>query len=126
SAPTACLAEFSAGLPAFLSDTTSSLLRKESYVGLTPRIPQVADVMTSSGLANVNVTLQTFVLGLTDAANNNGNMPPVRTGWSVFAGNAANKTVVGKMIQLRQGWKLVAIHYGQLVWDTLTAVHQIG
>jgi hypothetical protein len=123
--PDASLAAFSHGLPAFLSGGPRGTVVSENYVGRAPHIPSAADVGIGSGpvptAPNVSAVLQSFVLSLRDAANNTGVVSPAHAGWRFFAGGARNKTVLGSVVQRRHGWKLVAVHYGNLVWETLNA-----
>jgi hypothetical protein len=108
---------FSSGLAAFLPGGVPSTVVREIYVGRAPKIPSLADVITSGGLPNVTAVIQAFVLSLTAAANNTGQISPDRAGWRIFAGEAQGKTVVGRMVQQNQGWKLAAVQYGDLVWE---------
>ena len=122
--PNAILTAFSTGLPAFLSGGPPGTVVSETFVGTPPHIPSAADVgMVASGSTlsapNVTAVLQAYVLGLEGAAHNTGVLSPAHTGWQVFAGDTNDKTVVGRVVLRRQGWKLVAVHYGELVFQAL-------
>ena len=125
-APTACLDAFSNGLSAFLPGGPAGSVLRETFVGAAPLIPTSADVRTGSGQPKVTAALRTFVLSLTDAANNNGQISPQPAGWSIFAGDANDRTVVGRLVQRGQTWKLVAVQYGDLVWQTMSATRQLN
>jgi hypothetical protein len=122
--PPASLAAFSNGLPAFLSGGVPSTVVSETFVGTAPSIPSAADVGiaisgSTPGPPNITAVLQAFVLSLQDAASNTGVITPAEVGWNFFAGNGANATVVGRVVHRRHAWKLVAVHYGSLVFETL-------
>lgn len=117
--PSSVLAAFSSGLPAFLPGGPTGTVISESFVGHAPPIPTAADVSTGTGAPNVSGAMQAFVLSLTDAANNTGQISPDPAGWSLFAGDVLNKTVVGRVVQQGQAWKLVAVQYGPIVWETM-------
>jgi hypothetical protein len=125
-APNACLAAFSDGLSAFLPGGPPGTVVSEKFVGATPFIPSSADVRTSGGQPNITAVIRTFVLSLTDAANNTGQISPNPAGWSIFAGDANDRTVVGRMVQQGQTWKLVAVQYGDIVWQTMSASRQLN
>jgi hypothetical protein len=127
--PPAISAAFSNGLPAFLSGDPTTVAH-EAFVGTPPNTPTAADVGIASsgstpGPPNVKAVLQAFVLTLQDAANNTGVINPAHVGWNFFAGNGANATVVGRVVQRRHAWKLVAVHYGTLVYETLNLAQLI-
>ena len=127
--PPAISAAFSNGLPAFLSGDPTAVAN-EKFVGTPPNIPSAADVGIASsgstpGPPNVKAVLQAFVLSLQDAANNTGVINPAHVGWNFFAGNGASSTVVGRVVQRRHAWKLVAVHYGALVYQTLNLAQLI-
>jgi hypothetical protein len=128
--PEACSIAFSNGLPAFLSGGVPSTVVSETFVGTPPSIPSAADVGivmsgTTPGAPNVTAVLQAFVLTLQDAATNTGVIKPAYVGWNFFAGDSANATVVGRMVHRRHAWKLVAVHYGSLVFETLNLARLI-
>jgi hypothetical protein len=128
--PTASSEAFSTALPAFLSGGDPSTVVSETFVGTAPNIPSAADVGIASsgstpGPPNVKVVLQAFVLTLQDAANNTGVITPAHVGWNFFAGNGANATVVGRVVHRRHAWKLVAVHYGTLVYETMNLAQLI-
>jgi hypothetical protein len=129
-APDDCISAFSNGLPAFLPGGPADRVVSETYVGSAPKVPTVIDVGMSTGPGfrspNISAVLPSFVLSLNEAANNAGVISPARTGWTIFAGDAQGKTVVGRMVQRKQAWKLVAVHYGPLVWETMTTAHQLS
>jgi hypothetical protein len=127
--PPAISAAFSNGLPAFLSGDPTTVAH-EAFVGTPPNIPTAADVGIASsgstpGPPNVKAVLQAFVLTLQDAANNTGVINPAHVGWNFFAGNGANATVVGRVVQRRHAWKLVAVHYGALVYEAMNLAELI-
>jgi hypothetical protein len=117
--PDAVSKAFSSGLPAFLSGGPAGTVVSEKYVGSAPPIPSLLDVSTPGGITNVTSALQAYVLTLQDAANNTGVISPAATGWIFFAGDANNKTVLGRMVQRRHAWKLIAVHYGPVIWETM-------
>jgi hypothetical protein len=117
--PDTVSAAFSSGLPAFLSGGPAGTVVSEKYVGKAPPIPSLVDVSTPGGITNVTSALEAFVLTLQDAANNTGVISPAATGWIFFAGDANNKTVLGRLVQRRHAWKLVAVHYGPVIWETM-------
>lgn len=117
--PDACSTAFSNGLPAFLSGGPTGTVVSEKYIGTAPPIPSVVDVSAPGGGTNVTSALQAFVLTLQDAANNTGSISPTQTGWIFFAGDASTKTVLGRMVRRRHAWRLVAVHYGPVVWETM-------
>src|ERR1700734_995244 len=122
--PAASSVAFSSGLPAFLSGGDPTTVANEAFVGTAPNIPSAADVGIASsgstpGPPNVQAVLQAFVLSLQDAATNTGVINPSHVGWNFFAGNGPNATVVGRVVQRRHAWKLVAVHYGTMVYETL-------
>jgi hypothetical protein len=126
--PHAAAEAFRNGLPAFLSGGPPDTVVSETFVGSPPPIPSAADIYTGSGHGsgtaggpNIPSVLQGFVLSLRDAANNTGVVSPAHVGWRFFAGGARNKTVLGSVVQRRHAWKLVAVHYGNVVWETLNA-----
>jgi hypothetical protein len=128
--PHASVTAFLNGLPAFLSGGLPGTVVSETYVGSVPRIPSAADVGIGSGPPvpghpKIPVVLQAFVLSLQEAANNTGIISPAHAGWRFFAGGAPDGTVLGTVVQRRQGWKLVAVHYGNLVLETLHASLQL-
>jgi hypothetical protein len=129
--PPASVTAFLSGLPAFLSGGLPDTVVSETYVGSAPRIPSAADVGIGSGPPGpghpkIPVVLQAFVLSLQDAANNTGVISATPAGWRFFAGSAPDGTVLGTVIQRRQTWKLVAVHYGHLVVETLNASLQLN
>src|ERR1700733_8165157 len=111
--PNACSVAFSNGLPAFLSGGLPGTTVSETFVGAAPNIPSPADV----GIAMSGST--------PGPANNTGVITPVHVGWNFFAGDTANATVLGRMVHRRHAWKLVAVHYGSIVFDTLNLVRLI-
>ncbi len=117
-APDAAADAFRNGLPAFLSAGPPN---SEAFVGERPPIPNLADVETGGSHA----ILQGFVLGLRDAATNTGVISPPHAGWRFFAGGEQNQTVLGSVVHRRHGWKLVAVHYGNRVWETLRTSQQL-
>jgi hypothetical protein len=117
--PDACTTAFSSGLPAFLSGGPPGTVVSEQYIGSAPPIPSVVDVSATGGGTNITSALQAFVLTLQDAANNTGAISPAEAGWNFFAGDANNKTVLGRMVRRRHAWKLVAVHYGPVIWETM-------
>src|ERR1700733_9791333 len=128
--PHACSRAFANGVPAFLSGGLPGTTVSETFVGAAPNIPSPADVgiaMSGStpGPPNITAVLQAYVLTLQDAANNTGVITPVHVGWNFFAGDTANATVLGRMVHRRHAWKLVAVHYGSIVFDTLNLVRLI-
>jgi hypothetical protein len=128
--PHECLAAFSNGLPAFLSGGLPNTVASETFVGRAPAIPSAADVGIGHGGPAVGppkipAILQAFVLSLREAANNTGVISPAHAGWRFFAGGAQEKTVLGSVVQRRHAWKLVAVHYGNRVWETLNASQQL-
>jgi hypothetical protein len=121
---------FSHGLAAFLSGGPSGSVVSETYVGTAPSIPSGADVgMGNSGVldpSTIPAVLQAFTLTLQEAANNTGVINPAFAGWNFFAGGGAkDKTVLGTVVQRRHSWKLVAVHYGDTVWEALQTVLQL-
>ena len=89
--------------------------------------PDVGIVISGAtpGAPNVTAVLQAFVLSLQDAATNTGVITAAQVGWNFFAGDTANATVLGRVVQRRHAWKLVAVHYGNLVFETLNLVQLI-
>jgi hypothetical protein len=69
--------------------------------------------------------LQIYVLSLADAANNTGVVSPAFAGWGFFAGDTSTTSVLGRVVPRGPGWKLVAVQYGDLVWQTWTTSHQL-
>jgi|SRR5580698_1460184 hypothetical protein len=116
--PDAAADAFRNGLLSFLSVGPPN---SEAFVGERPPIPSVADVETGGSHA----VLQGFVLSLKDAATNSGVISPPHAGWRFFAGGEQNNTVLGSVVHRRHGWKLVAVHYGNRVWQTLRASQQL-
>jgi len=127
--PTECVDAFSHGLAAFLSGGPAGLVVSETFVGSAPPIPSAADVGMGSGPVlgppDMPAWIQAFTLTLQQAANNTGVINPAFAGWSLFAGSAQGKTVLGTVVQRRHAWKLVAVHYGEAVWETLQTVQQL-
>jgi hypothetical protein len=127
--PTECVDAFSHGLAAFLSGGPTGSVVSEAYVGSAPPIPSAADVGMGGGPVlgppNIPASIQAFTLTLQQAANNTGVINPAFAGWSLFAGGAQDKTVLGTVVQRRHSWKLVAVHYGDAVWETLQTVQQL-
>jgi hypothetical protein len=117
-APDAAADAFRNGLPAFLSTGPPN---SQDFVGEQPPIPSLAEVETGGSQA----VLQGFVLSLKDAATNTGVVSPAHAGWRFFAGGERNKTVLGSVVHRRHGWKLVAVHYGKRVWETLRTSQQL-
>jgi|SRR5580658_7767012 hypothetical protein len=117
--PDAAADAFRNGLAAFLSVGPPN---SEAFVGSRPPIPSLPDVETGGSRA----VLQGFVLSLRDAATNTGVVSPAHAGWRFFAGGEQNNTVLGSVVHRRHGWKLVAVHYGDRVWETLYASQQIN
>jgi hypothetical protein len=117
--PDAAADAFRNGLPAFLSVGPPN---SEAFVGERPSIPSLADVEAGGSHA----ILQGFVLSLKDAATNTGVVSPAHAGWRFFAGGEQNNTVLGSVVHRRHGWKLVAVHYGPRVSETLSASEQIN
>jgi len=128
-APAACLAAFRNGLPCYLSGRDAGTVAREAHVGGTPSIPSLADIGIvdgpNPGSPHFLMTLQAFALSLADAANGTRVVSPVSVGWKFFAGNAQRSSaIVGRLVQRppAQVWKLVAVHYGDLVAETLNAI----
>jgi hypothetical protein len=124
--PVASKTAFSNGLPAFLSGGVPSTVVSEKYVGGAPKIPTAADVgMIASGQVlsppNIPAVIESFVLSLENAANNTGLLSPARAGWTFFAGGTNDKTVLGRVVHRKHVWKLVAVYYGELVFQKLEA-----
>ena len=124
-APAACLTAFSNGLSAFLPGGPQGSVISEKFVGVAPAIPNPDDVRTGSGQLNITAVIQTFVLSLTSAANNTGQISPDPAGWSIFAGELTDKTVLGRIVPRGQAWKLVAMQYGDIVWQAMNATRQL-
>ncbi|MGB6944726.1 MAG: hypothetical protein WBE37_20180 [Bryobacteraceae bacterium] len=125
-APSACLAAFSNGLPAFLPGAPAGTVVSETYVGTAPPIPTAADVSTGAGgPPNVTTMIQIFALSLADAANNTGVISPSPAGWGFFAGGTSTTSVLGRVVQRGSGWKLVAVQYGGLIWQTWITSRQL-
>ncbi|MBV9770995.1 MAG: hypothetical protein JOZ32_15585 [Bryobacterales bacterium] len=123
-------ATFSAGLSTFLATTggPADTFIKQGYVGTAPPIPTLADVTMGEGpnpdALKSSIAIQVFTVSLYDAANNTGALSPKSSGWRFFAGDEQGKTVLGRVTKSgpNQAWKLAAVHYGDLVWETRNAV----
>jgi hypothetical protein len=122
--PAAAVAAFSAGLPTFLSGPNG--LMNRNHVGAPPAIPSGADVGTAYLEAQ-----PVFTLTLKDAANNAGVISPAPAGWRCFASDSAktpDNTVVGTVVQRppSRAWKLIAVSYGPIVREELTALEELS
>jgi hypothetical protein len=118
-------------LSAFLSGGVADSV--ETFVGIAPTIPSPAAIGIGSGAVpnapDIVVSLQAFVLNLKDAANNAGVISPVAAGWRFFAGDSQRTTaILGRVVQRGPGqtWKLAAVHYGDLVSQTLNSLNTLG
>ncbi len=129
-APAAALAVFSNSLPAFLSGPNYGSAGNpvaQAFAGPAPAVPSPADVGMGGGdipdPPRIQQKQQIFVLTLADAAHNTGTISPYPSGWRIFAGGDAGKTVSGRMVQSSVSgvWKLISVAYGTPVLDQLNA-----
>jgi hypothetical protein len=115
--PPEVLEAFSAGVRAFVRESTGEKVSKEAFAGEPPVIPTLADL----GEGPYQAAQQTFLLALNDAADGAGGEKARPVGWRFFAGRSEDTALLGWVTRRgpQEPWRMTSASYGPRVWAAL-------